>query len=39
VSPADLLRAAWSREPERIAGRLRITVSRGRIAAIDVESA
>ena len=30
---------AWRREPERVAGRLRITVARGRIAAIDVESA
>ena len=30
---------AWGREPERIAGRLRITVARGRIAAIDVETA
>ena len=30
---------AWSREPERVAGRIRITVARGRIAAIDVESA
>ncbi len=30
---------AWRREPERPAGRIRITVARGRIAAIDVESA
>ena len=27
---------AWRRDPERPAGRLRITVSRGRISAIDV---
>jgi len=27
---------AWRREPERPAGRLRITVTRGRITAIDV---
>jgi hypothetical protein len=30
---------AWRREPGRVAGRLRITVARGRIAAIDVETA
>jgi hypothetical protein len=30
---------AWGREPRRAAGRLRITVARGRIAAIDVETA
>jgi hypothetical protein len=27
---------AWGRDPERRAGRLRITVARGRISAIDV---
>lgn len=27
---------AWRRDPERPAGRLRITVARGRISAIDV---
>ena len=30
---------AWGREPRTVAGRIRITVARGRIAAIDVESA
>jgi hypothetical protein len=30
---------AWSRSPEKVAGRIRITVARGRIAAIDVETA
>ena len=30
---------AWRKEPERVAGRLRIAAARGRIASIDVESA
>jgi hypothetical protein len=30
---------AWAKEPETVRGRLRITVARGRIAAIDVETA
>ena len=34
-----LTRPADTDEPERAAGRLRITVARGRIAAIDVETA